>query len=414
MNRFKLISFLLLFSLGTIITLFNSCGKDEIPVDKNDQPGTDPDKPDFYAVTGISLLGDNTLSLAVDGSYTFKTTVYPEYATDQTITWTSSDPARVDVSDNGKITALSVGMAIITAKVGDKTDTCRVTVTRAATKITLNYTTLDLIVGGEDGLLEVTLEPSDATDVIVWECKTEDLKDVSKAVSVNGEGNLFRVGKLTAIDNGTAIVIAKAGTRTQTCKVTVKYDPTIDKGVTIKGINGIKWATRNVDKPGQFAAPGTKGMFYQWNRDIGWSTSGSMVASDGSSWDNTYSTDGIWTISNNVCPNGWRIPTVGEWKSFLKSDNRWEKGDSENNKSDGRLFGSGENTVFLPAAGYRDGDDGALLKGGDTDGYYWTDSGRYNDNEAFNIHFNNAAKADTTISIQRKKNGFSVRCVKDE
>ena len=42
-------------------------------------------------------------------------------------------------------------------------------------------------------------------------------------------------------------------------------------------INGVKWATCNVDAPGTFAAaPESAGMFYQWNRKIGWSATDPM------------------------------------------------------------------------------------------------------------------------------------------
>jgi len=42
-----------------------------------------------------------------------------------------------------------------------------------------------------------------------------------------------------------------------------------DEGVVI---NGVKWATRNVDRPNTFAeTPESAGMFYQWNDKIGWS-----------------------------------------------------------------------------------------------------------------------------------------------
>jgi len=44
---------------------------------------------------------------------------------------------------------------------------------------------------------------------------------------------------------------------------TLSNDPYTDAGVII---NGIKWATRNVDMPGTFAAnPEDAGMFYQWD-----------------------------------------------------------------------------------------------------------------------------------------------------
>ena len=38
-------------------------------------------------------------------------------------------------------------------------------------------------------------------------------------------------------------------------------------------INGVTWATRNVDAPGTFAAkPEDMGMFYQWNSKVSWTT----------------------------------------------------------------------------------------------------------------------------------------------
>ena len=46
-------------------------------------------------------------------------------------------------------------------------------------------------------------------------------------------------------------------------------NPTLNKRVVI---NGVRWATCNVDAPGNFAAnPEDAGMFYQWNRKVGWS-----------------------------------------------------------------------------------------------------------------------------------------------
>ncbi|MDR1808976.1 MAG: hypothetical protein LBR34_01040, partial [Prevotella sp.] len=54
-------------------------------------------------------------------------------------------------------------------------------------------------------------------------------------------------------------------------------------------INGVCWATRNVDAPGTFAeTPESAGMFYQWNRSLGWSSSNPLVNSNGgTTWDNS-------------------------------------------------------------------------------------------------------------------------------
>ena len=57
-------------------------------------------------------------------------TVLPKNATvDTTVTWTSSDASVASVDSNGTVTANRAGSAVITAKAGDKTATCKVTVT---------------------------------------------------------------------------------------------------------------------------------------------------------------------------------------------------------------------------------------------------------------------------------------------
>ncbi len=77
-----------------------------------------------------------------------------------------------------------------------------------------------------------------------------------------------------------------------------------DKGVVI---NGVKWATCNVDKPGTFVAkPENIGMYYQWNRKV------AQVDSKNVTNDNTYPTGRTWEKSNDPSPTGWRVPTLEE------------------------------------------------------------------------------------------------------
>lgn len=79
------------------------------------------------AVTSVELNKTST-SITVGGTETLTATVKPENATDKSVTWTSSNTDVASV-DKGVVTAVAVGEATITAKAGDKTATCAVTVT---------------------------------------------------------------------------------------------------------------------------------------------------------------------------------------------------------------------------------------------------------------------------------------------
>ena len=78
-------------------------------------------------VTSVSL-DKNTADLLVGETLQLTATVLPSNATDRTVTWTSSD-TQVATVENGLVTALAAGEAIITAKVEDFSATCTVTVT---------------------------------------------------------------------------------------------------------------------------------------------------------------------------------------------------------------------------------------------------------------------------------------------
>ena len=165
-------------------------------------------------VTSVTL--DKTeLALTVgDAAVQLKATVAPDNATDKTVTWTSDKPAVATVDATGKVTAVAEGTATITAKAGDKTATCKVTVKAAVVAVTsvkLDKTELALTVGDAAVQLTATVVPENATDADVdWSSS-----DLSVA-TVDGSG------LVTAVAEGTATITAKAGDKTATCKVTVK------------------------------------------------------------------------------------------------------------------------------------------------------------------------------------------------
>jgi uncharacterized protein YjdB len=112
----------------------------------------------------------DTLLLNVNGSFELKTTVYPSYATNDTIEFSSSDPAiaRIDsTSDAVYISALQDGTATIYATTIDgsrQKDSCIVKIKSVpATGIRLDKDTLYLY-KDTVGTLIVSISPRDATD----------------------------------------------------------------------------------------------------------------------------------------------------------------------------------------------------------------------------------------------------------
>lgn len=76
--------------------------------------------------TGIEL-SDKNINIAKGNAVTLTATLKPEGAIDE-ITWSSSDDTVATVDANGKVTAIGAGKAKITAKAGNQTATCEVTV----------------------------------------------------------------------------------------------------------------------------------------------------------------------------------------------------------------------------------------------------------------------------------------------
>jgi len=154
-------------------------------------------------------------------------------------------------------------------------------------------------------------------------------------------------------------------------------------------INGVAWTTRNVVRKGKFAAkPEDNGTLFTWKTAI------------------------------EACPSGYRLPTRAEIYNLIDADSRWTIKNGAQIK--GRTFGSGNNTIFLPAAGYVDSkecEDCEDCKdcGNSTTRYekmrgcYWYDTG----NESTIAHYMIFHSSDIDLSgcYYRLGSQRSVRCV---
>jgi uncharacterized protein (TIGR02145 family) len=184
---------------------------------------------------------------------------------------------------------------------------------------------------------------------------------------------------------------------------------TTDPGVVI---NSVTWATRNVDAPGTFAAsPESTGMFYQWNRKIGWSSADPLVSSNGgTTWNKTTPTPSIvvWEEANDPCPDGWRVPTQTELQSLRDAGSVWIS-DYNNSGISGRVFGIAPHTIFLPAAAGRNID--GQFASTDHGGNYWSSTSANAYATADRLFFDNNGVYMTDYS--NRMLGFSIRCVSE-
>jgi uncharacterized protein (TIGR02145 family) len=258
-------------------------------------------------------------------------------------------------------------------------------------EVSLNKPTLHLVVGKSETLTEtVKVIP------VTW------TSDNPAAVTVDS------AGKVTAISAGAAVITVKAGDKTATSTVVVgeRYVPALPcehkkplpDGVEI---GGIVWATRNVGAVGKFVEkPEDPGMLYQWGSNIPWNT----ISPERPLWPLTPNTEAAW--EKDPCPEGWRVPTYDELQKLVITFSGWTHTPA------GGTFSSGDNCIFLPAAGARD--HTGRLEGIDAEseyGYYWSSTPNKNNTLACAISLHRSYNV-YWKDDHRRLNAYCVRCVK--
>ena len=166
--------------------------------------------PELIEVESISI-DKTSIQLKVGETVTLSATVNPSNATYKTVTWSSSDASIATVKD-GCVTALKLGTTTITAKAGEKTATCSITVVATeVSSITLDKSSASLKVG-ETVTLSATVGPDDATDkTVTWTTSDAAVATVSNGV-------------VTAKKMGTVTITAQAGDKKASCTVKVLSD----------------------------------------------------------------------------------------------------------------------------------------------------------------------------------------------
>ena len=184
-------------------------------------------------VESISL-NRNSITLGESESVTLRATLTPKNATDP-LTWSSSDESIATVDQYGKITAIRAGVANVVAKAGNEQATCVVTVIKRVTSVSLDMSSLTILVGITSSLTATVL-PDDATDkTITWSSSNSYVATVENGV-------------VKGINVGTTRITASAGNVSATCNVLVVLDSA--EGVSARFYGGSFELVDNVVRAG--------------------------------------------------------------------------------------------------------------------------------------------------------------------
>ena len=188
------------------------------------ESSTEPTTTESTEVKVSSIKLNATSKTLYNGkSTTLKATVFPINATNKSLTWKSSNTKVATVDKNGKVKALKVGNAIITATSTDGSNVsaqCKIKVVQRVTKIKLNKSIINLSKKGKTAKLKAAVLPNNAYNKsVTWKSNN------TKVVTVD------KNGKIKATTNkGVTYIIAKTkdGSNKST-KVLVVVGPKVQK-----------------------------------------------------------------------------------------------------------------------------------------------------------------------------------------
>ena len=175
------------------------------------------------SVTGV-VLDKSYIRLGVDKTYTLHHTVTPSNATDKAVTWASDTPGVATVNQNGVVTGITLGTALITVTThdGNKIAQCTVDVVPTPVEsVSLDKATMSLR-PGRSGTLTATILPANAANKdVTWSSSNPSIVTVTPT----GTNANTATATITAGSNtGTATITVTTadGGYTATCTVTVR------------------------------------------------------------------------------------------------------------------------------------------------------------------------------------------------
>ena len=130
-----------------------------------------------------------------------------------TVSWTSNAVGIATVSDQGLVTAVANGTAVITARSGNASAAANVTVAQTAGSVAIEPDMVSLMSIGETVQLTATVRDGNEQPVagaaVTWQSSDESVATVGAQ------------GLVTAVANGTAVITARSGNASAAANVTV-------------------------------------------------------------------------------------------------------------------------------------------------------------------------------------------------
>jgi len=167
----------------------------------------------IVAVTGVSV-NPTTATVGLGSTQQLNATIAPANATNQNLTWTSSNTAVATVNASGLVSAVSAGTTTITVKTvdGNKTATSAITVAAIpVASVSVSPTTASLYAGNTQQF-SATIAPANATNkTVTWSSSNTAVATVNSS------------GLVTAVSAGTAniTVTTQDGNKTAIAAITV-------------------------------------------------------------------------------------------------------------------------------------------------------------------------------------------------
>ena len=312
----------------------------------------------YVSVSSVTI-SSSTLELEQGEVASLSVTIEPADATDKTVVWSSGDSDVASVDQEGNVTAVSQGNTVITAKAGDISATCAVTVTPAEVHYIDEYG-----IDHGPGILISSYSYGD----IVW-----------APVNCGYHATDYKYGKL------------------------YQWGRKYGQGYDSSDASSPEFVTGGVSlEDGQ--NPDNAHLFYKVASGNDW-----LATSDDNLW-NAGTEDNPIKTENDPCPDGWRVPTYNELTSIQFKRSSWTTNDEGQNGYWFNDSNTPDDKMFLPAAGeIMNASWSTKVRNRGSNGCYWS-SKPYNNGAA---NCQTISKSSVSGTSSYRAYGYSVRCVKE-